>query len=377
MLSVAKASNPLELKLLKETSLAEVQARAFRTALPKQAPLSRLLYRLQTFTSGNWQRATESLMQKQPAQSPTAAPLIDPRKQVGLRLWGPTRPDPMLTDQHRASPAKTSATDALSSSRPVISKGPVQQMQEPMDEDLMPAIQRILNHRLSAKEGLNPAHLRQAFEQSGLLLETRLAAGQQPVNDLKASLLHLLFQLRTRLGMTPGADREAILRPDSGQQPEITRQLADLLSQTESSLARILVNQLRSAVTDEGLKQIWHFELPIHQMDDSDSFRLQIGREAGNRNGQKETIWSVRLNFDLAPLGPVSSHLTLSGDEISSHFTAARRDSAKLLEQAMPQLNEAFVRAGLKVGKLTACEGEIEGEEASLVSPAPLLDERA
>lgn len=246
-----------------------------------------------------------------------------------------------------------------------------------MDEDLLPALQRILSHRLSSEENLNSARLRQGFEQSGLLLESRLAAGQEPVNDLKASLLHLLFRLRTRLGMPPGQGQETLPRSNAGQQTEVARQLTELLSQTESSLARILVNQLRSAGLEDGQKQMWHFELPIHQTDDSDNFQLRIGRETGTRDDKNETTWSVRLDFDLAPLGPVSGLLTLSGDEISSHFTAARRDSAKLLERAMPQLNDAFIRAGLKVGKLTACEGKIDNEKSPPKSPAPLLDERA
>jgi hypothetical protein len=43
----------------------------------------------------------------------------------------------------------------------------------------------------------------------------------------------------------------------------------------------------------------------------------------------------------------------------------------------MPELNQALVRAGLKVGRLSACEGKTEPDRSALISPAPLLDEQA
>ena len=371
-LSVAKAPNPLELIVLRNAGRAEVQARAIRAALPIQAPVSRLIDLLQSRIPGGGTNTPGNPMQQQPpARQPTGL-----QRTADPTLPDPTQTTPRQPGRHPTSPPAMNSADQATQ-RPLAPQGQTQRPVAAVDQDLLPALQRILSHRLSSTDDLTSTRLRQTFEQSGLLLEARLAAGQQPVNDLKASLLQLLFRLRTRLGIAPGSPRESAIKPENPQQPEAGRQLTELLSQTESSLARVVLNQLRSIGTEEGQRQVWHLEVPFQLAEESDNFQLRIARESANREGRAETIWSVRLDFDLAPLGPISSHLTLNGDEISSHFTAARPDSARRLERAMPDLNQALVRAGLKVGRLSACEGKIEPDRSAQISPAPLLDEQA
>jgi len=139
----------------------------------------------------------------------------------------------------------------------------------------------------------------------------------------------------------------------------------------------VLVNQLASLPSNESPQQVWHFELPIRQPDGTDSFRVRLGRQRKSVDGKEENIWSVNLDFDLEPLGPVTSCLILQGDEITSHFIAEREQSAERLEQAMPILSEAFVRAGLRIGSMTTGHGRATSQEdAPPRTPYPLLDEK-
>ncbi len=85
----------------------------------------------------------------------------------------------------------------------------------------------------------------------------------------------------------------------------------------------------------------------------------------------------MTLNFNIPPTGPVCARLSLMADEISSHFTAELDAGVKRIEQLLPTLNEAFSRAGLKVGKLSASQGSAVKRPDQPIFPSPLLDERA
>ncbi|MES9934576.1 MAG: flagellar hook-length control protein FliK, partial [Candidatus Sedimenticola sp. PURPLELP] len=151
----------------------------------------------------------------------------------------------------------------------------------------------------------------------------------------------------------------------------------ELLGQTESALARVQMHQLASVPVDEQPKQAWQIEVPVNNADSTDSFMLRIARESRTNDGEQETLWTVSLNFDLENLGPVKALLTLSDDVISSHFLAREPDSAVRIEQALPKLDHAFQRAGLKVGSISARRGEPDTQDIDLPNPKPLLDEKA
>jgi hypothetical protein len=255
--------------------------------------------------------------------------------------------------------------------------GAIQKSGEHLGPELLNRVATVLGSTAPGDKGLSPSIVRQLFLDSGIFLEPKLAAGQPPGNDLKASLLLLLLQIRTAM------TRQQRPTPQSGEQQSqtqadsaINKLLNLLLRQAEGGLARIQLNQLNSLPPEDGSKVVWQFELPLRHADEFDSFKIRIEREDGN-NEQAQHCWRITLNFDLDPLGPVQAQISLQGEEVSTLFTTERKESAATIDQHLPILSQAFSQAGLRVGHLTAQKTGSAAMEEPQLSPHPLLDEQA
>jgi flagellar hook-length control protein FliK len=171
-----------------------------------------------------------------------------------------------------------------------------------------------------------------------------------------------------------GGEQHNQPQPDSSA---INKLLNLLLRQAEGGLARIQLNQLNSLPQeDSGNKLVWQFELPLRHADEFDSFKLRIERE-DSHNELAQHRWRITINFDLDPLGPIQAQISLQGEEVSTLFMTELKESAELIDQHLPVLNQAFSQAGLKVGHLAAQKtGGLATEEPQL-PPHPLLDEQA
>jgi hypothetical protein len=208
-----------------------------------------------------------------------------------------------------------------------------------------------------------------------------LAAGQIPQNDLKASLFRLLFLLGGKV-FTPVNQQTSSAGGRNVQNQAATadavrpQALLELRNQVEGALARVQLNQLASMPTEDQTRQVWQFELPINRKEQSDSFLLRFERETRGSEPPRQIYWTVTLDFDIAPLGPISARLALHGDEISSHFTAQLGETARRIASEMPKLEQALIKAGLSIRKLSATQGSVPKPEPQAI-PAPLLDERA
>ena len=238
------------------------------------------------------------------------------------------------------------------------------------------AIQRLLSFEQTLDVPLTGERIRQGFVSSGLFLESNLAnAVGKPPEDMKSTILQLLQLMRPQL---TAAKSGPIQRPPSAaveQSGDHIARILELATQAEGGVARIVFNQLSSLPGDNANQQLWQFEIPYRQNEKCDSFRVQIEQQTKqNKQGKAETVWSVNLDFALETTGPIHARLILIGEEISSRFTTESDETARRLEQALPQLERAFTRAGLKVGTLSATVGSVDNE------PRPrfaLLDEKA
>ena len=142
-------------------------------------------------------------------------------------------------------------------------------------------------------------------------------------------------------------------------------------------MARVQTHQLNSLPAEESSGQVWQFELPIKQPDRIDSFLIRLEQEQQGKKNQADGAWKITLNFDFSPLGPIEAKLSLRGEEISAIFLVEQANSAALLEQNLPKLNDAFTRVGLKVGHLHSQQGKIEPPATTPATSTFLLDEKA
>jgi hypothetical protein len=348
VLDVVKAGQFPELRLLQQASTQELQAAALRTVLPRQIPLAKVFEFLQKLHPDLAARLPQQpLPQKPGAPSPQAA--ADALKNALSAAGG------------RESPS--------TGTRPA----------DPFGAEMRQIMKNILAAAGGRERPLTPSAIRQSFLQSGLFLEAALAStGRPPSGDLKASLLLLLQRLQTLL--QGGAPQQGAAKGDqaaAAAKAVLSQLVAQTLQQTEGSLARIQLHQLASLPPDEGPRQVWQFELPIQHANGFDSFLVRLEQEdGGERNQQDGQIWRLALNFNLEPIGPITARLTVQDKNVSANFTAEKSQSAKLITERLPLLDDAMTKAGLNVTNLSARQGKEETPDTVRQHPAPLLDEK-
>jgi hypothetical protein len=289
----------------------------------------------------------------------------------------------------QAAPSPSPATTATDKPQIKLDTAPniAKQLEGLLDTKTAPQLQRVIQSLvariLPGEQPLVSSQLRRALSESGLFLEASLAKGGQPAaNDLKANLVRLLELLRplfeksalpTAKQTTSQEQASRATTPESA----LSRILGELLRQSEGSLARVQLHQLSSLPAEDGPRQLWQFEVPVQYQERVDNFLVRLEQERAQQGDQDEDTWTLTLNFDFQPLGPVEARLILQGEEISSLFQASHPMSASLIEKNLPQLNDAFERAGLKVGNLHARHAEVKVDTPSPPSSPPLLDEKA
>ncbi len=349
ILDVIKTGPLPELRLLQQSGMREVHASALRTILPRQIPLQNLFRSLQQLHTAIAKATPSDLsIQTQPTASNT-------RQKVGDEVLQLLR---SITTE----------------------SGSMQKTGDRIGPKLLNRVAAILGSTATSGKATFPSTLRQLFIDSGIFLEPKLAAGQPPGNDLKATLLLLLFQIRTAMAQTQQLERPTAPTGEQHNQPQAdsatTKLLNLLLRQTEGGLARIQLNQLNSMPPEDGGKPMWQFELPLRHQDGFDSFKVKLEQESSN-DAAAQHRWRATINFDLDPLGPVQAQISIQGEEVSALFLTEATESTNLIDQNLPNLDLAFSKAGLKVGHLAAQKSSGVTLEERHPSPRPLLDEKA
>ena len=231
--------------------------------------------------------------------------------------------------------------------------------------------------------GTEPAALRQALAQSGLLFEAQLAQGRFDAGDLKATLLRVLARLQgqgSNLPVGPDAAGPASAgsaRPADRIQPG-TALVETLRHLVEDALAGVRWQQLSSLPDEAGQRFLWHVGLPLRSPDDAPTtLWLRAERDADGREAE-DRRWTVDLSLSIAPLGALHARLSLLDGRISATIWAERPDTASLVESHLDLLGDGLERAGIAVGHLASRSGR---PPTAADQPAPplrrLLDERA
>ncbi len=398
LLDVVKAGPKLELAVIKAPTMESLKADILRTLMPKQVSLQQLVNTIKLLT-GEQVSARHSIAPN--GVQNTATPLVNmPNAAPGgfsqeatQQLLQSILANAQSQTLNQAtgvtptiqSPVSQKMAEVLAAAFSATKKGEVTDPKSlqatPKDVQFAKQLQIILNHAVSDKSPLTPERLKLALHQSGLLLESNLAQGQPITVDIKSSLLKLLFFLKplvmhaqaTHLSTSSSVQAGSI----AANSNILLRLMTELMAQSEGALARIQLNQMASLPQEESARQVWQFELPFNHSDKTEHVGIQIQRDEVSKEGEENTNWSVKLQFNIEPTGPITAHLILIGEEISSHFLATRSSSAETIEKMLPKLSAAFVAAGLKIGTVTAHHGDVNKAVTEYQPDFPILDERA
>ena len=242
--------------------------------------------------------------------------------------------------------------------------------------------------------------LAQALANSGLFLESRLLAGQNPApaDDLKGNLLRLIAQLAPGLPANPsfnaalaantlaqalpsfvrnalGTLGQVSAKPAPGGFPLPSRLLQNLTEEGDlehllrlaaAAISRLQSHQLSSleqtGMTEDGrLQTTWQLEIPMRNLQDIVPLQVKVQREDPPPRDPKEKpaerearqhIWRIDLAFDLAPLGPLQVQAQLVRGSLSSQLWAEHPYTASLIEQHLDHLRAQLYACGLNVGDL-------------------------
>lgn len=184
--------------------------------------------------------------------------------------------------------------------------------------------------------------IKQNISYGGLFTEHKLANNQPPPKDMK----QFLGKMQVLAEQLPDAQKQIIQ------------------TTIEKMLARITTNQLHSlqhrqdrAETNERFFQL---DLPVQNQNSLENVEMRISqRSQKNSLDETETIWKIRLHFDLEDAGSIDAELSLNQEknEISASFTCANSDTAMSVRNQLESFKTQLTTLGLKVPALTCKQG--------------------
>jgi hypothetical protein len=238
------------------------------------------------------------------------------------------------------------------------------------------AVQTALQQVLNLQTPINPpptaADLKQAAANSGLFLESQLAAGTAPATpDLKASLLVVQQALQAWLADQPAAASQASAAAPpppfaegatTGQPPVASALMATadpasiggrLLTETGAALARQSLMQIASLPTVHAGGHAhpaqptsrWQFEIPLQTPQGAAIAQFKITRDGGGSGpdgAQREPVWRAGFSIDLEPMGPIHAQVSLTGARAGVTLWAERPASAERLRAQAGALTQGL-----------------------------------
>lgn len=151
--------------------------------------------------------------------------------------------------------------------------------------------------------------------------------------------------------------------------------LQELKTAVDSALARITSQQLLPMTRDADSPLLLLFDLPVRDKERLQLFQFRIEEEKRGADHDKGS-WTVTINFDLQPMGPVQARLHLMDQRIATVFHAQNSRSVDLIRQHLPLLESAYVRAGLQVAQIDVIVGKAEPIQ-QVEHSVRILDEQA
>jgi hypothetical protein len=238
----------------------------------------------------------------------------------------------------------------------------------------MQLVRLILQQRIAVGDSGMPAGaIERAVRESGVLLESKLAAGQTVGRDLKAMLLGLKSALASFGGATAPLAHEHLRTPpplrdlapravDSGtadlpdDRPGAVRQMA---GQTDAALSRIKLAQIAS-LPDADAQQAapgLRLELPLLAGTELVMAQLRIAPDGRGARREQKRGWSVKFAMNFATGGEVGAEVGILDRTIDVGLWALDAGLAAQMRALLPELSRAIAESGLRPGRLSVRGG--------------------
>lgn len=218
-----------------------------------------------------------------------------------------------------------------------------------------------------------PLKLEDSIRQSGLFLESKLAAlltangGGNLTDDLKLTLLKFAKAL----------DREMLSGNASQESSNI---LQNLLQKTNAGLAKITMDQLSALPREDLSKQSWILELPFLQQGAASSLQIEIQQDkqsnspAGEQTPRKN--WAVSISITPPDLATIHCRITCYDGAVNTRFWSQSADIVDKINGHLSYLQQQFEQKGLKTGFMEAHQGKPARQDLLSKSLVNLLSEK-
>lgn len=186
--------------------------------------------------------------------------------------------------------------------------------------------------------------------------------------DLKANLGKLLLALNLEINsrndlLTGNADIDL---------------MKNLQQKVESSLAKIVMEQLSSLPKEDSPKQIWQCDIAFLDREKTQTAQFEIHLDKEQNPSTEDKDWSVTITITPPGLGSIHCVVVCRNELISTYFKTQQTETASLIKDNLDHLKSQFEDQGLKVGQMTANEGGLQRKSGTVPTQGKkLFDDHA
>ncbi|WP_162224957.1 flagellar hook-length control protein FliK [Neptunomonas antarctica] len=185
--------------------------------------------------------------------------------------------------------------------------------------------------------------IKQNIHFGGLFTENKLAQNKPVNKDIK----QFLGKIQSLSEQLP-ADQKQII------QATVSKMLAGI---TTNQLSTVQQRQDRI----ESNERFFQLDLPIQNQQSLENVELHISqRNQKNTRGEVETLWTVRLHFELEQEGSIDADLSLNEEqnELTASFTCSQQETVTSIKNQLDQFKKQLNTLGLQVPTLVCKQGQ-------------------
>ena len=203
-----------------------------------------------------------------------------------------------------------------------------------------------------------------------LLSQLQLTQSPNPLNKelLPPSIIQLLTQIQSQPNSKNLTDTLISLFIKLPM-------LNNLKANIDNLLNKIISQQLLPLTKDVDSPQFLLFDLPVKHNKETSVFQFRVDEEK-NADKDKESSWSVLINFEFEELGPIQVKIKLYENTISTLFHAENPVTTGKINEHLPLLESALKAAGFSISNISVLEKRIQ-QPRNIPRDIHFLDEEA
>ena len=242
---------------------------------------------------------------------------------------------------------------------------------ESISDNLKRLAKEILESLPKLKNTRNPQQLKKAITNSGLFLEAKLATpNNETKSDFPTDFKNKLLKFQHAL------KQELEVKNNQKTSSNELNLLKEMQQKTESSLARVILNQLNSLPKEEGVKQMWLLDLPFINKETAESVKIEVDREQHSNPDENEENWAVTLTITPPGLATIHCKISCLDKIINTRFWSDSQGVVDKISQHLDYLDQQLKAEGLETGHLSAHRGIDTINSHQQITPQNLLDQK-